>query len=185
MGESQQAAGRVEWPASGECPSGGAAGSPSVEEAELLQRWNSLATGFRELSDQLLGDAQREIGLPPSLLEVLCFLATTPEQAAPMRLVTQTLGFSTAGTTGVVDKLADAGLVERRPSSSDRRVTYAALTPQGRETATAAARVFADSVRRRVVQPLGAEGFASFAGAFATLGLGGDPCAGGVAAGDS
>ncbi|MEV7341131.1 MarR family transcriptional regulator [Streptomyces sp. NPDC093544] len=185
MGESQQAAGRVEWSASGECPKAGSAGSPSAEEAELLQRWSTLAAGFRELSDQLLGDAQREIGLPQSLLEVLCFLATAPEQAAPMRLVAQTLGFSTAGTTGVVDKLADAGLVERRPSRSDRRVTYAALTPQGRETATAVARVFADSVRRRVVQPLGAEGFASFAGAFATLGLGNGSCPGDAAAEDS
>lgn len=194
MGESQQVAGRVEWPASAECPSAAAAGCssaeeagcPSAEEAELLQRWNSLATGFRELTDQLLGDAQREVGLPPSSLEVLCFLATTPEQAAPMRLVAQTLGFSTAGTTGVVDRLAEAGLVERRPSSSDRRVTYAALTPQGRETATATARVFADSLRRRVVEPLGEEGFASFAGAFVTLGLaGGDACAGGAVEGDA
>lgn len=190
MGESQQTAGRVEWAAAAECPSAAATaapdGCPSTEEAELLQRWNSLATGFRELTDQLLGDAQREVGLPPSLLEVLCFLATTPEQAAPMRLLAQTLGFSTAGTTGVVDRLAEAGLVERRPSSSDRRVTYAALTPQGRETATATARVFADSVRRRVVEPLGEEGFASFAAAFATLGLvGGDSCPGGAAAGNS
>ncbi|MFE6487478.1 MarR family winged helix-turn-helix transcriptional regulator [Streptomyces sp. NPDC057757] len=179
MGESQQAAGRVEWPPPGECPSTGTSGCPSAEETELLQRWNSLATGFRDLTDQLLADAQREIGLPPSLLEVLCFLATAPEQAAPMRLVAQSLGFSTAGTTGVVDRLADAGLVERRPSSSDRRVTYAALTPLGRERATATARVFADSVRRRVVEPLGDEGFASLAGAFASLELAGDSLTGG------
>lgn len=70
-----------------------------------------------------------------------------------------------------------AGLVERRPSSSDRRVTFAALTPLGRKTATAAAKVFADAVRRRVVEPLGEEGFASFAAAFVTLGLVDEPCA--------
>jgi len=171
MGESQQSVGRVE------CP-GAAAECPSAEEADLLQRWNGLATGFRDLSDQLLAEAQREVGLPPSSLEVLCFLVASPEQSAPMRLLSQTLGFSTAGTTGVVDRLADAGLVERRPSRSDRRVTYAALTPLGRETATTAAKVFADAVRRRVVEPLGEEGFASFSAAFVTLGLVDESCAG-------
>jgi DNA-binding MarR family transcriptional regulator len=164
MGESQQSVGQIDC--------------PSAEEAELLQRWNSLSSGFRELTDRLLADAQGEVGLPPSSLEVLCFLIASPEQAAPMRLLSQTLGFSTAGTTGVVDRLADAGFVERRPSSLDRRVTYAALTPLGRETAVATAKVFADAVRRRVVEPLGDEGFASFATAFVKLGLVDDPCAG-------
>jgi DNA-binding MarR family transcriptional regulator len=164
-----------------ECP-GVADQCPSAEETDLLQRWNALATGFRELTDELLAEAQREVGLPSSL-EVLCFLVASPDRAAPMRLLSQTLGFSTAGTTGVVDRLADAGLVERRPSSSDRRVTYAVLTPLGRETATTAAKVFADAVRRRVVEPLGEEGFASFARAFATLGIADEPCPGAVESG--
>ncbi|MFD4409459.1 MarR family winged helix-turn-helix transcriptional regulator [Streptomyces sp. NPDC058467] len=182
MGETQQAVGRVDHPsASAECPSV-AAECPSTEQADLLRRWNGLASGFRELTDRLLAEAQGEVGLPPSSLEVLCFLIASPEQAAPMRLLSQTLGFSTAGTTGVVDRLADAGLVERRPSRSDRRVTYAALTPLGRETATVAAKVFADAVRRRVVEPLGEEGFASFAEAFATLGLVDESCPGQAAA---
>ncbi|MFC7259221.1 MarR family winged helix-turn-helix transcriptional regulator [Streptomyces lutosisoli] len=165
MGESQQSVERVE------CPGAADEACPSAELTELLQRWNALASGFRELTDELLAEAQREVGLPPSSLEVLCFLVTAPDQAAPMRLLSQTLGFSTAGTTGVVDRLADAGFVERRPSSSDRRVTYAVLTPLGRETATTAAKVFAEAVRRRVVEPLGKEGFMSFTRAFVTLGL--------------
>ncbi|MEU1195141.1 MarR family winged helix-turn-helix transcriptional regulator [Streptomyces sp. NPDC005813] len=169
MGESQQSKERAG------CP-GAADQCPSAEETDLLQRWNGLATGFRELTDELIAEAQREVGLPPSSLEVLCFLVASPDRAAPMRLLSQTLGFSTAGTTGVVDRLADAGLVERRPSRSDRRVTYAVLTPLGRETATTAAKVFADAVRRRVVEPLGEEGFASFARAFVTLGIVDAPC---------
>ncbi|WP_369264284.1 MarR family winged helix-turn-helix transcriptional regulator [Streptomyces sp. R35] len=172
MGESPQSVERVE------CPGAADEACPSAELTELLQRWNALASGFRELTDELLAEAQREVGLPPSSLEVLCYLVTAPGQAAPMRLLAQTLGFSTAGTTGVVDRLADAGFVERRPSSSDRRVTYAALTPLGRETATTAAKVFAEAVRRRVVEPLGEEGFMSFTRAFVTLGIVDESCAG-------
>ena len=38
---------------------------------------------------------------------------------------------SSGGITFLVDKLADRGLVERRPCASDRRARYAALTRRG------------------------------------------------------
>lgn len=38
---------------------------------------------------------------------------------------------SSGGITFLVDKLADRGLVERRPCASDRRARYAALTRKG------------------------------------------------------
>lgn len=38
---------------------------------------------------------------------------------------------SSGSVTYVVDKLAERGLVERRPCLEDRRVTYAVLTPAG------------------------------------------------------
>jgi MarR family 2-MHQ and catechol resistance regulon transcriptional repressor len=38
---------------------------------------------------------------------------------------------SSGGTTFLIDKLADRGLVERAPCASDRRARYAKLTPAG------------------------------------------------------
>lgn len=142
---------------------------PGVEEVELLRRWRAVDGGFRRLTDQLLSDLHDEIGLPSSELQVLCFLAESPEQAAPMRQLSELLGFSTAGITGVVDRLVDAGLVERRPSRTDRRVTFAALTEQGGRIAARAADSLAAAVRRRIVEPLGDEGFTALEHAVASL----------------
>ena len=55
-----------------------------------------------------------------------------------------------SSTTYVVDKLCDRGLVRRRPSATDRRVTLLALTPAGRRLI---ARIFpphAAAMRRAV-----------------------------------
>jgi DNA-binding MarR family transcriptional regulator len=156
----------------------GAGECPGAEEVELLRRWRTVDSGFRRITDLLLADAHDEVGLPPSSLQVVCFLAESPEQAAPMRELSELLGFSTAGITGVVDRLVDAGLVERRPSRTDRRVTFAALTVLGRETAVAAVGVLAEAVRRRVVKPLGGDGFAALEATVGSLGAVGELLAG-------
>lgn len=39
---------------------------------------------------------------------------------------------SSGGTTFLVDRLTQRGLVERRPCATDRRARYAALTPEGK-----------------------------------------------------
>jgi DNA-binding MarR family transcriptional regulator len=86
-----------------------------------------------------------------------------------MYQLAQTLGFSTAGTTKVADRLVEAGLVERRPSLSDRRVIFAALTETGRQVAREAALALAAAVRDRVVEPLGSEQFASLSAAIGSV----------------
>ncbi|MDW6059973.1 MarR family transcriptional regulator [Streptomyces sp. FXJ1.4098] len=92
---------------------------------------------------------------------MLWFLLTAPENAAPMNQLAATLGFTTAGTTKVADRLAEAGLLERRPSPCDRRVILARLTEPGLTAAVTAALTLADALRKRVVGPLGAQSFGS------------------------
>lgn len=43
------------------------------------------------------------------------------------------LGCHASNVTGLVDRLEEQGLVERRPSEEDRRVKHICLTPRGRE----------------------------------------------------
>jgi DNA-binding MarR family transcriptional regulator len=147
----------------------GTALRPNAEEIALLREWTVLQSGFRRLNDQLLADVEAKVGLAPSSFQVLWFLLTTPERSAPMYQLAQTLGFSTAGTTKVADRLVDAGLVERRPSRTDRRVIFAALTETGRQVAGAAALALAAAVRDRVVEPLGSEHFASLSAAIGSV----------------
>ena len=48
-----------------------------------------------------------------------------------MSQLSAVLGFSTAGTTKVADRLAEAGMIERGPSAADRRVILVTLTEHG------------------------------------------------------
>jgi len=144
-------------------------GCPTPQELALLRQWNALQSGLRRLTDQLWCDVVGSTGLAPSSFQVLWFLLTTPGWSAPMNQLTQTLGFTTAGTTKVADRLAEAGLLERRPQPTDRRVILAALTDDGHQIAITAAHTFAQALQQRVIEPLGEEKFASLADAIGGL----------------
>ncbi|MDI5968791.1 MarR family winged helix-turn-helix transcriptional regulator [Streptomyces sp. SL13] len=142
---------------------------PSPEDVILLRRWSSMQAALRRLTQQTLDDIEEKTGQAGSSFQVLWYLLSAPGQVAPMKQLAATLGFTTAGTTKVADRLSDAGLIERRPQPGDRRVTLAALTPQGRETAIAASLVLAGALRERVVGPLGPDRFSAIVDAFGTI----------------
>jgi DNA-binding MarR family transcriptional regulator len=64
--------------------------------------------------------------------DVLVQLQFAPEQRLRMNELSDRVRLSPSGITRLVDRLAQAGLVERGPCASDRRVTWAILTPAGR-----------------------------------------------------
>jgi DNA-binding MarR family transcriptional regulator len=80
------------------------------------------------------------------------------------------LAFSSGGFTKVADRLEQAGLIKRQPSSCDRRVTNAALTPAGRALAERALGVYSDGLRELVLQPLGLDGLRTLADHMSRLG---------------
>jgi DNA-binding MarR family transcriptional regulator len=63
--------------------------------------------------------------------------AGKPYQLNPTQLIQATM-LSSAGMTKRLDRMAAAGLVERRPDPNDRRGTLVRLTPRGRRTIDAA-----------------------------------------------
>jgi len=143
------------------------AGCPTSGDMELLRQWAGLQSGFRKLTNQLLDDVEAKAGVSPSSFQVLWFLMTADGNTARMNQLAQTLDFSTAGTTKVADRLAGAGLIERRASGEDRRVILATLTEAGMRVGMASATALAQSLRERAVATLGTEQFSAIA---ATLG---------------
>ncbi|MFG2626833.1 MarR family winged helix-turn-helix transcriptional regulator [Streptomyces sp. NPDC048473] len=157
-----------------------AEGCPKAEDAALLLQWHTMHSGVRRLNEQLLADVERASHSASSSLQVLWYLLTVPDHAAPMNQLSQLMGFSTAGTTKVVDRLSEAGLLERRASRSDRRVTYAALTPAGLSAAADASSALAAALRRRVAAAgVGTERFAALAAGIALLDPAPGPCTAG------
>ena len=150
-------------------PPTGADPCPSAEELVLLKQWNILQSGFRRFTDQLLADVEAKASVAPSSFQVLWFLLTSPDRTARMHQLAHTLGFSSAGTTKVVDRLAEAGLIERSNSPADRRVIFATLTEHGVQVATTAALALADALRERIIGPFGANRLESLSSAISSL----------------
>jgi DNA-binding MarR family transcriptional regulator len=101
-----------------------------------------LALGVRQLGHRL-SQAQdelgAELGLKPGWLEVITALARAGEdqRLSPSRLSREAM-LSTAGMTNRLDRLEQAGLVQRLPDPDDRRGVLVELTDAGRELAEAA-----------------------------------------------
>jgi DNA-binding MarR family transcriptional regulator len=87
-----------------------------------------------ELSRTLAGS-----GLQPGWFDILAALrrAGEPYELNPTELVRATL-LTSGGITKRLDRLADAGLVRRRPDPADRRGVRVVLTPKGMATVDAA-----------------------------------------------
>jgi len=81
----------------------------------------------------------QRFGLSPKQLVLVWRLA--PGKTMAMREIGERLSCDASFVTGIVDRLEDDGLLERRPDPGDRRVTLVALTGAGiamREQALAA-----------------------------------------------
>jgi DNA-binding MarR family transcriptional regulator len=89
---------------------------------------NAQATLMRRLEAELV--AGEGMTLPE--FDVLVQLQFAPDQRLQMNELSDRVRLSPSGITRLVDRLAQAGLVERGPCASDRRVTWAILTPAGR-----------------------------------------------------
>jgi DNA-binding MarR family transcriptional regulator len=76
---------------------------------------------------------QRAHGLSLRWYDVLLHLHAVPGRRLSMRELGDAVVISKSGLTGVVDRMARAGLVERIADPDDRRVTLVTLTPLGAE----------------------------------------------------
>jgi DNA-binding MarR family transcriptional regulator len=101
-----------------------------VSPIEIIGRISRLS---RELEARL-EPVYREHGLEHGWHDVL---ATLRRAGPPYRLrateFTRTLMITSSGATKRLDRLEQAGLIERSPDPHDRRGTLIGLTPQGRE----------------------------------------------------
>ena len=88
-------------------------------------------------------------GLQPGWFDLLAALrrAGAPYELNPTDLMAATM-LTSGGVTKRLDRLAEAGLIERRPDPSDRRGTLVCLTPMGRKTIDAAFETHATNEER-------------------------------------
>jgi len=100
--------------------------------AQHLEAWRAVVTSHAAVTDRV----QRALiaaDLPPlSWFEILWAVKRSPDGAPRMSELAEWLTLSRGGITKLVDRLQEAGYLERVSCSSDRRSLHAQLTPAGK-----------------------------------------------------
>jgi len=114
------------------------------------------------LPDRLSRDLSEQSGISLPDYEILVYLSESPGRRLRMsELADRTLS-SRSRLSHQVDRLTDAGLVDRQPCSDDRRGSFAVLTPAGWDFLVATAPAHVESVREHLVDVLTPAEFAEF-----------------------
>ena len=124
--------------------------------------WRAWIAASLLLPDRLSRDLQEQAGISLPDYEILVYLSEAPEKRLRMsELAGRTLS-SRSRLSHQVDRLSDAGLVDRQPCSDDRRGYFAVLTPKGWDFLVTTAPAHVESVREHLVDVLTPEEFAEF-----------------------
>ena len=95
--------------------------------------WYAMLQANTRLTERINAEMEEEAGLPLSWFEVLAKLSWAPESCARMGALADDLLLSRGGTTRLIARMEEAGLVRREVPPHDRRATYAHVTEQGQE----------------------------------------------------
>lgn len=118
-----------------------------MEQTEDLNAWLNLIQAHEAISAGLEEALERATGLSLAEHEVLVRLTDDPEGRLRMLDLSGLVLLSKSGMTRLIDRMADAGLVERQACPTDRRVVYAAITPKGRRLLGETTPVFLSGVQ--------------------------------------
>ena len=109
--------------------------------------WQALLHSYHDVVRRLARELQEEHDLTLAGYDVLLRLTSAPDQALRMSELAERVLMSPSGTTRLVDRLVNRGLVERRPDPDDGRVAAAHLTVEGSRYLRKAARTHLRGIR--------------------------------------
>ena len=102
-------------------------------EKKPFLAWYAMLQANTRLTERINAELEAEAGLPLSWFEVLAKLSWAPESCARMGALADDLLLSRGGTTRLISRMEEAGLVRREIPPHDRRATYAHVTEKGQE----------------------------------------------------
>jgi DNA-binding MarR family transcriptional regulator len=97
------------------------------------EAWGTLTRTHAAIAERLQAALAQGDFPPLPWYEVLATLSEVPDRRLKMGDLAERLVITRGGLTKLVDRLVKAGLVERAFCETDRRVSYATLTPAGSE----------------------------------------------------
>ena len=121
---------------------------------ERIQLMSLVAKTYRYLADNLWHELEQAVGISPAFFDVLIHIAVAPGSQLTMSRLSSQVALTKGGTTRLVDRMVEAGLVLRQNSSSDRRSVQVALTEAGQEVLHRAIAAHVENIDRRLLAPL-------------------------------
>ncbi|MBA3654819.1 MAG: MarR family transcriptional regulator [Actinobacteria bacterium] len=125
--------------------------------AKQLDAWIAFLRAHRRVLEHLEAELRGEHGLSLSEYEVLLHLSRAPRNRLRMGELAANVLVTPSGLTRLADRMADAGLIARRPCPEDRRVSYLVLTAAGRKRFEAAAPTHVRGVQEHFAGYLGGD----------------------------
>jgi DNA-binding MarR family transcriptional regulator len=129
-------------------------------DEEQQAAWRAWIAASLLLPDRLSRDLQEQAGISLADYEILVHLSESPQRRLRMSELADLTLSSRSRLSHQIDRLTDAGLVDRQPCSEDRRGYFAVLTPQGWDYLVQTAPAHVASVREHLVDVLSPEEFA-------------------------
>jgi MarR family transcriptional regulator, 2-MHQ and catechol-resistance regulon repressor len=120
----------------------------SAEDDGLITTFGRLVEAHSSLGRQLGRSLESQAGIPQAWFEVLLRIGRSEGGRISMGALASQVALTSGGVTRLVDRLIDGGLVERIPCPTDRRVSFAALTPAGQDSLRRATAVHVADLRR-------------------------------------
>ena len=124
------------------------------EGGEGLAAWINLLQVQSVVVDSLERDLAGAGRIPLPWVEVLMQVTSAPDGRMKMQELARSVLLSKSGVTRLVDRMMDAGLMERRACESDRRAVYAVATAKGRAALRDALPTHARGLRSRFTEVL-------------------------------
>jgi DNA-binding MarR family transcriptional regulator len=109
-------------------------GQDEDKQSGFVGNWASVVRAVDGVQHKF-GLRLEALGISLPYFSVLTLLLEAPDQRLPMSRIARDLSMTSGGFTKLADRMARDGLIDRRGSSGDRRVVFAALTDAGLELA--------------------------------------------------
>lgn len=123
-------------------------------DADQERAWRRYRRMRTLLDLQIARDLKHDSGLSEADYDVLSTLSGSPDGSWRASDFASRLMWSTSRLAHQVGRMEQRGLVQRRGTTDDARGAIVALTPHGRATLEAAARLHVESVRRHFIDLL-------------------------------
>jgi DNA-binding MarR family transcriptional regulator len=121
---------------------------------EQIQLMSLVAKTYRYLADNLWHELEQAVGISPVFFDVLIHTAVAPGSQLTMSRLSSQVALTKGGTTRLVDRMVEAGLVLRQNSPSDRRSVQVAPTEAGQEVLHRAIAAHVENIDRHLLAPL-------------------------------